>query len=691
MRRLVLVVACGAFLVQFVAGVDVRAAERRLLKVDDLFEIKDVADPRISPDGEWVAYTVRQPDLKSDKHETDIYMTRWDGSQTLRLTSSKGAETSPRFSPDGRFVAFLSGRDFEGDADQVWLLSRAGGEAERLTGYKGGVSDLAWSPDSKRLALVVLDPDPDACDPAKEGGKEACDEKTPKPIVIDRYKFKEDEVGYLTKRHEHLFVFDVAARKGEQVTTGNFEDALPSWSPDGRSLAFVSKRADKDPDRGDNWDVYVTEAKAGAQARQLTTFEGNDNGPEWSTPPAWSPDGRQIAYLQGGPPKFIYYVLPKLAIVPAAGGAPRVITPSLDRGVTLARWSADGQSIYCALEDDGSVHLARVQVSTGKTEKILAGARTLSAFDLGKGDRIAVLNSTPGEPPEVFALQGTTLRPLSRQNDDFLAQVKLGATEQVSVKSKDGTAVTAFIVRPPDFQAGKKYPAILRIHGGPVGQFQNEFDFEWQLLAANGYVVLAANPRGSSGRGEEYCRAIYADWGNKDAQDVLAAVDDAVAKGIADPDRLGVGGWSYGGMLTNYVIAQDTRFKAACSGASISNILAGYGTDQYVVEYEAELGLPWKATDIYVHNSFPFLHADRIKTPTLFLCGNKDFNVPLLNSEQMYEALRSQGIDTQLVIYPNQFHGIRKPSYLKDRLERYVAWYGRYVKGDGGRPAAGQP
>ncbi len=611
MRRLVLSVLCGAVILSFGAGSRLLSAEKRLLKVDDLFEIKDVNDPQISPEGDWVAYTVRKPDLKADKSDTDIYMTRWDGQETVRVTTSKGAETTPRFSPDGRWLAFLSSRDYDQETDQVWLLSRAGGEAERLTDFKGGVSDVTWSPDSKRLALVVLDPDPEACDPAKEGGKAACDEKTPKPIVVNRYKFKEDQVGYLGKRHEHLFVFDVAARKGEQITTGEYDDALPSWSPDGRSLAFVSKRAEKDPDRDDNWDIYVMEPKAGAALRRLTTFEGGDDEPGWSTPPAWSPDGKQIAYLQGGPPKYIYYVLPKLAIVPVAGGAARVVTASLDRGVGLLHWSADGQSIYCTLEDDGSVHLAKVQASTGKVDRVLTGARTISDFDLGKGDRIAVLSSTPDEPTEVFALQGTTLRPLSKQNQAFLTQVKVGSTEQVSVKSKDGTAVTAFIVRPPDFQTGRKYPAILRIHGGPVGQFQNEFDFEWQILAANGYVVLAANPRGSSGRGEEFCRAIYADWGNKDAQDVLAAVDYAVAKGIADPNRLGVGGWSYGGMLTNYVIGQDTCFKAACSGASISNILAGYGTDQYVVEYEAELGLPWKATDTYVHNSFPFLHASR--------------------------------------------------------------------------------
>jgi dipeptidyl aminopeptidase/acylaminoacyl peptidase len=282
--------------------------------------------------------------------------------------------------------------------------------------------------------------------------------------------------------------------------------------------------------------------------------------------------------------------------------------------------------------------------------------------------------------PEVFAVEGTGARALSWQNDSLLAGLRLGPTEETSFKSRDGTIIHGFLVKPPDYREEIRYPTILRIHGGPVGQFQCQLQFEWQLLAARGYVVVAANPRGSSGRDQAFARAIYADWGNKDAQDVLAAVDDAVARGIADPKRLGIGGWSYGGMLTNYVIAQDTRFKAATSGASMSNVLAGYGTDMYVREYEAELGTPWASDSAYLKLSFPFLHADRIVTPTLFLCGDKDFNVPLLNSEQMYQAMRSLGRETQLVIYPGQFHGLTKPSYLTDRLRRYVDWYDRHLK-----------
>jgi dipeptidyl aminopeptidase/acylaminoacyl peptidase len=252
--------------------------------------------------------------------------------------------------------------------------------------------------------------------------------------------------------------------------------------------------------------------------------------------------------------------------------------------------------------------------------------------------------------------------------------------QRTSFHSRDGTEIHGFVVTPPGARPGQKLPTILRIHGGPVDQFQMEFRADWQILAGHGYQVIAANPRGSAGRGTEFASAIYADWGHKDAEDVLAAVDDAVAHHNADPARLAIGGWSYGGMLTDYVIAQDQRFRAAIAGASIGNILAGYGTDEYALDYETELGTPWGNFPAWQKVSFPFLHNDRIVTPTLFLCGDRDFNVPLLNSEQMYQALRSRGVPTQLVIYPGAYHDITRPSFLVDRLRRYLGWYDRFMK-----------
>ena len=655
---------------------------KRPLTLDDLYRLRDVGSPQVSPDGGWVAYTVSVPDVRKDQADKDIWMSSWDGTRNLRLTTSKSSEYSPRWSPDGHYLAFLSDRDDPREVAQVWLLDRAGGEALRITDLPGGVSDYTWSPDSKRLALIASDPDPDSA-----GVSPDTTQRTHRPIVIDRFQFKEDETGYLDTRRDHLYLYDIAAKKAELLTPGTYNELAPAWSPDGRAIAFVSKRR-PEFDRTNNWDLYVVDPRPGASPRQLTTFEGPDMDPEWgSRPPAWSPDGKYLAYVQGGPLKLIYYAGQKLAVVPVGGGPARVVTPALDRNVLSPAWSPDGKSILFLLEDDRVTNLARVPANGGAVEQLTTGRRFVSDFSVGSSGRIAVLESTPAAPGEIFALDGEKLRGLSRQNDQWLTGIELATVEEISFKSRDGTPINGFLTKPVGYTAGSRVPTVLRIHGGPVYQFSNEFDFSWQLLAARGFAVVAANPRGSSGRGEKFSSAIWADWGNKDGQDVLAAVDYAVAQGVADSDRLGVGGWSYGGILTNQVIARDPRFKAAISGAGQSNALAGYGTDQYVREYEAELGTPWSNTDTWLKVSYPFFHANRIVTPTLFLCGDRDFNVPLLNSEQMYQALRSLGRETQLVIYPGEFHEIRKPSYQRDRLQRYLDWYERHLRREGA-PAA---
>jgi len=652
------------------------AQTQRKLTLDDLNQLREVSAPELSPDGAWVAYTVTLPDTAKDQPNRDLWMTSWDGRRSVRLTTSPSSEGTPRWSPDGRYLAFLSSREDAREAAQVWLLDRSGGEAERVTNLPGGVSEYAWSPDSKRLVLVASDSD----SVSSAAGSDSTPRRAPRPIVIDRYQFKEDETGYLDRKRSHLYLFDLAARKPQILTPGDYNEQGPVWSPDGSSIAFISKRR-PEFDRTDNWDLYVVAASPGAAPRQLTTFPGPDMDPGWGgRPPAWSPDGKSIAYVQGGPLKLIYYAGEKLAVIPVAGGPARILTPTLDRNVLSPRWSRDGSSVLFLLEDDRVTHLASVPAQGGAVQMLTKGRRFVSDYSTSSDGKIAVLASSPSAPAEVSALNGEELRPLSRQNDAWLSQVQLAPVEEISFKSKDGTPVNGFLVRPVGYKQGTRVPTILRIHGGPVYQFSNEFSFEWQVFAAQGFAVLGANPRGSSGRGEKFSLGIWADWGNKDSQDVLGAVDYAVAEGIADPNRLGVGGWSYGGILTNQVIARDPRFKAAITGAGQSNALAGYGTDQYVREYEAELGTPWGNTDTWMRVSYPFYHADRIVTPTLFMCGDKDFNVPLLNSEQMYQSLRSLGRETQLVIYPGEYHQIRRPSFERDRLRRYVDWYGKHLQ-----------
>jgi dipeptidyl aminopeptidase/acylaminoacyl peptidase len=612
--------------------------------------------------------------MEKDKRPGNLWLAKWDGSENRALTFGNKGQSHPRWSPDGKWIAFLSGREDENETDQLWILSSGGGEAEKFTDLKGGVEDFAWSPDSKHVALVVHGPDP------REPEKKEKEKKTIPPLVIDRLFFKKDVDGYLTERYSHLQLLDLTSRKIEPLTSGRHDEVLPAWSPDGNQIAFVTKRGD-DPDRTGNWDVYIIGAQAGAKERQLTDSPEADPNPEWESAPAWSPDGKWIAYLHGGDPKKIEYAVRSLAIIPAAGGSAKLLSEKLDRNVLQPHWSTDGKSVYVVIEDDGAQYLARISIDGGALVPVTTGRRKVTAYDISRDGKVIVRASTTDRPYEIFAVEKDKLRDLTNQTGVFTKDLRLARVDETKFKSSDGTEIHGFIVNqlePP--VAGTKAPALLRLHGGPQSQYGCEFNFDAQLFAANGYAVVLPNPRGSTGRGEKFAMGIYADWGHRDVEDDLAAVDDAIARNLADPDRLGVGGWSYGGISTNYIIATTTRFKAATSGASISNVLAGYGTDQYILDYENELGPPWKNTQTWMRISYPFLHADKIKTPTLFLCGENDFNVPLLNTEQMYQALRSLGVPTELVIYPGQNHGLKKPSYIIDRLKRYLDWYAKWIR-----------
>jgi dipeptidyl aminopeptidase/acylaminoacyl peptidase len=666
----------AACLSLILANVVFSQSAKRPIGLDDLARFKSVGDPQVSPDGKWVAYTVGTVDTEKDKRDTDLWMASWDGADQIRLTSTaETSESSPRWSPDNKYLAFITSRGDEAQKKQgaqVWLLNRAGGEAQQLTDIKGGVSDLAWSPDARRLVLVVHEPNPNDDPDKKDGWKR----KTAPPVVIDRYHFKEDREGYLQPLHSHMVLFDVGSRKSETLTEGHYDEQAPAWSPDGRFIAFVSNRT-VDPDRNADTNVYVVEASPGASPRQLTTYTGSDGGR-----PSWSPDGKWIAYLQGEETKYSAYSENKLAIVPAVEeGQARVLTASLDRPVSgNIVWSSDSRSLVFTVADDRTSYVGKIPAAGGTVEKLTSGLRVVSSISRRDDGSFAMLSSTSTEAEEVFALENNRLRPITHHNDELLAGLQLATAESFTSHSKDGTEVHGILVKPASFVEKQKYPLILYIHGGPNGQDAHNFNFERQLFAANGYVVISVNYRGSSGRGAAYQKAIFADWGNKEVVDLLGAVDQMIASGIADPNRLGIGGWSYGGILTDYTIATDSRFKAAISGAGSALQTSMYGHDQYTRQYDTEIGPPWKAQDLWIKISYPFFHADRIKTPTLFLGGEKDFNVPVEGGEQMYQALRSLGIETQLVIYPGQYHTITMPSYQRDRLERYLAWYDKYLK-----------
>jgi dipeptidyl aminopeptidase/acylaminoacyl peptidase len=598
-----------SFVSLLLAGV---ASAQRPVQVDDFSKFQDVADPRISPDGQWILYTVTVTDVAAEKRNSDIWLVKWDGSESRQLTFSPESESSAKWSPDGKYISFLSSRTGgKAKGNQVWVLNRQGGEAHQLTELKGRISSYEWAPDSKRLALVYLPGEDGAAEPAGPAGREPA--APSKPWVIDRYHFKQDIQGYLTSdAQSRVFLYDIESKKIEPLTSDTaYGEEGPAWSPDGTKIAFVSNR-DPNWDRTKNTDVFVADSKPNSTPRRLTTFLGTDGGRL-----AWSPDGSLVAYGQGSEVKYNFHSLNRLAIVPVNGGAPRILTEALDRGTAAPEFTKDGKSIEFLVTDDRTEYLARVPVGGGATQRLLSGPKTIHSVSSAAGHTVALI-SADTEPSEIFALEGTKLRKLTAHNDAFAKTLKLVPAEDISFKSKDGTEVHALLTKPAGYQNGKRYPILVRIHGGPTGQDAHSFQFERQLFAANGYAILNVNYRGSSGRGAKYSESIFADWGNREVDDVLAAVDYAVTQGIADPERLGIGGWSYGGVLTDYVIAKDTRFKAAISGAGSANHISLYGQDQYVYLYDNEFGPPWKNPDLWIKFSYPFFHADNIHTPTLF-------------------------------------------------------------------------
>jgi dipeptidyl aminopeptidase/acylaminoacyl peptidase len=644
------------------------APKKRAITLDDLARIERVGSPVVSPDGEWVVYTVSTTDTKEDKSQTHLWMVKWDGSARIQLTYGKEGASAPKFSPDGRFISFLSSRPGKSKGTQVWAMDRRGGEAEQLTDVTDQeIEGYVWSPDEKKL-LLTLHP---KSEPDAEEGKPP---EPPKPIVIDRYHFKQDIQGYLRNdAFNALYLYDLTAKKAEKLTTAkNIPEEDAAWSPDGAWIAFVSK-SDPDPDRTNNTDVFVVEPKAGSAARKLTTWTGPDGGRL-----AWSPGSKSIAYAQGAELKLLEYSQARPAIVTLEG---KVTYPAakLDRSVREPIYSADGHLSYL-VADDRNQYPVEVELAGNGDKRLLDQQGVIAGWD-SAGGHAAVTYTNDSAPAEIYAFESGKLHKLTAHNDALMAELDLVPTEDIECKTKDGTDVHGLLTKPADFKDGTPAPMVLFIHGGPNGQDAHSFDFLRQWLATKGYAELNVNYRGSSGRGQDYAKAIAADWGDKEVIDLLAGVDKVIAMGVADPNRLAVSGWSYGGILTDYTIASDGRFKAAISGAGTAAPLSFYGVDQYILQYDNELGPPWKNSELYLKLSYPFLEADkRIHTPTLFMGGTSDMNVPLLGGEQMYQALRSLGVPTELVVYPGQFHGFTRPSYIKDRYERWLAWYDKYLK-----------
>jgi len=647
----------------------------RPLEIGDQFTIKSVGSAEVSPDGEWVAFTVSTTNLDREESKTQIWMVSTDGGEAIPLTMSSESISGPKWSPDGKYLSFLATRG-ENAKPQVWVLDRRGGEARQLTEIEEGAGSYEWSPDAARLVLAIRDKDTAA---ASGGSGDGSRSRPRDPWVIDRLQFKRDGRGYLTDSlRTHLYVYDIDSRKLTQITSGRWDEGSPAWSPDGTRIAFVSNRT-QDPDANSNDDIWVVAADntdQGATLLRITTYEGGDGSP------AWSPDGRWIAYTtQLGDPRYSALSNNRLAVRAADGsGEGRILGDDLDRMVGSPSFTPDGRALLFSIGDSGENHVGRIDIATGEITRPVSGEISARGFTASPDGTIATVVSTPQLPGEVFAQRQGELRQLTHVNDSIMDAIRIARVENVHFNAPGGPEVEGWVFFPPDFQEGTRYPTVLRIHGGPHGAYGVAWNFEAQLLAANGYLVLITNPRGSSGYGNDFSMALWQKWGIPDFQDVMAGVDHVVQRGWADPDRLGVGGWSYGGILTNYVITKSTRFKGAVSGASMGLLVANFGVDHYQLGNEREWGTPWENREMWEDLS-PWNDIDQVTTPTLFMGGESDWNVPILNSEQMYQALKRRGIDTRLVVYPGQPHGLRVPSYNVHRYKEYLAWYDRHVKG----------
>ncbi len=640
--------------------------KERPFSIDDAINLKTVRDPQISPDGKWIAYTVSNLDLKKDKSETRIWMIPVQGGDAIPMTGKGYSASQPKWSPDNKHLSFLASKN-DGKT-QVWTLNRQGGEGQQLTKIIQGVSGYEWSPDGQRLLLLIRDAKPEELTKDKE------DDKKAKPVVIDRLQFKRDYQGYLNRYRTHIYTYTPGDSTAIQITSGDYDDRSPVWKPDGSAIAFVSNRSDN-PDGNSNSDIWVVAADntdKGQTLLQITKNENADNSP------AWSPDGKQLAYITVTDKAAIWYETKKLAIIPASGGKHRFLAKELDRNIRAPKFTSDGQSIFFLLEESGTNIIASISPSGENFKRVIGGDISIRDYAI-KDELIAPLLGKSLQPNEVYLYQNNQLKKLTGCNDELLSKIQKPVVEKINFKSADGTPIEGFVVKPVGFDPTLKYPTILWNHGGPVSQYAFSFHTTAQLFAANGYVTLLINPRGSSGYGQEFSQALFADWGNKDFQDVIAGVDHTIASGYVDGNRLGVGGWSYGGILTNYVITQSDRFKGAISGASEGLYRTNYGHDHYQLTWELELGLPWENAEAWERIS-PFNQVANISTPTLWMGGSDDWNVPIINSEQMYQAMKRLGRETLLVVYPGEHHGFRRPSFIKDRYERYLKWFDTYVK-----------
>ncbi|HZT78288.1 MAG TPA: S9 family peptidase, partial [Vicinamibacterales bacterium] len=585
-----------------------QTAPARPVTAEDYFLVDTVSDPHFSPDGSTIAFVITTVDHKQNRRRGEIWSVPADGSRApTALTTAPQSSTSPRWSPDGTTIAFLSARQAAGESGdalrtQVWLLPLSGGEPHRLTSLANGVSSFAWSPDGTRLLVV-----------SRSGPSDTA--KSPSDVrhyAHANYKF--NDTGWFDDKKTHVWVVDVPSGRAHQITSGDdWNDTDPQWSPDGTRIAFVSNRTGKAFDEDRNTDVWVIDANGGPLTKISDHVEGDSS-------PRWSPDGNTIAFLSAVPEKSH----PRIWLASSRGGAAsRTAADNVDLIPTQLRWAENGKALYFETGYRGTSQLVRVDLAARRAAPITTGDRTVHAVDVNeRTGRLVYAVNDPTHLDDLYVsdLSGKNERQITHVNEALLKARALVAVERVPYKGADGWDVDGFFMKPVGWEAGKKYPMILSIHGGPAGQYGFDWYHEFQVYASHGWAVFFTNPRGSTGYGEKFERGIELNWGGKDYVDIMNGVDAILAKyPWIDRDRLGVTGGSYGGFMTNWILGHTTRFKAAVTLRSISNFVSDDGTRDGQYGHADDFGGDiFEKFDLYWDRS-PLKYAKNVKTPTLVL------------------------------------------------------------------------
>jgi dipeptidyl aminopeptidase/acylaminoacyl peptidase len=669
------------------AAAKVADAPNPIFSGSDLFDLSVASDPQISPDGRTVAYVRRSADIMTDRARSSIWLINVATGEQRPLAAGTGDHFNPRWSPDGRRLAYVSSA--EGGAPQLFVRWLDTGQTVRVTGLPDSPQNLAWSPDGRRIAYLMNVPDDGpqlgSAPPKPEGANWA------KPLqVIDKVTYRADGAGYLKPGFDKIFMVDADGGAPRQLSFGAYFDGPPEWTPDGRAIVFSANRNADWEVAGRESEIYRLDIGTGSLT-PLTSRKGPDAGPEVS------PDGRSIAFIgYDDTPKA--FEQSHIYVMPVNGGPARRVAPGLDRDIQQIEWGPDGRSVIVGYEENGSSNVARVGLDG--SVRVLTRAAAAAGYDrpyagggfsVARNGSVAFTVSPVDRPADVAISSGGATRQLTRLNELNLGGKRLATLRTLDVRAPDGGNVPSWLLLPPTYQPGQRVPVILEIHGGPYASYGAHFSTDYQLYAAAGYAVLYTNPRGSTGYGQAFADGIDKTYPDSDFADLMAAVDAAVASGVADPNNLFVTGGSGGGILTAWLVGKTDRFKAAAAQKPVINWTSMALTADGVPFFGRYWmgSMPWENYPSYWSRS-PLSLIANVKTPTLVVVGSEDYRTPVSEAEQFYAALKLKGVPTAFVKVPDASHGgiAARPSQSAAKASAIIAWFDRYRIGKGGQPVA---